>query len=283
MAKPLLMLLFSWAPALAFAAQLQDGRSGGVVALEAAFAAVGPGSVLVLSERHDSADHHANQLAALEELARQGHAVTVGLEFFEFPDQPAVDGFVAGRMAEAEFLSLIGWSVANPFGFYRPLALFPARHGGTTLALNAPRALTRKISREGLAALTEAERALLPQGFALGNDAYRARFEEIMGGHVPADALERYFAAQSLWDDTMASVAMGHLASHPDHVVAIIVGDFHAAYGGGLPHRLRARGASAVTVVSQVDGTGLTAEELLRETAPHPLWGPRADFVWVTP
>ena len=254
-------------------AALMNGHTGLATTLTEALTTVEPGSVVVLSELHDNVSHHANQLAALEELARPGHRVTVGLEFFEFPDQPRVDAFTAGRITEEAFLLAIGWSQGNPFEFYRPLALFPRGHGGVTLALNAPRALARRVSRSGLEALTDEELALLPPGFTLGNDLYRARFAEIMGGHASPESIERYFAAQSLWDDTMAFVASEHVKNNPDEVVAIIVGDFHAAYGGGLPDRLRARGA-AVTVISQV---------VDEDAMPHPLWGARADYVWVTP
>lgn len=63
----------------------------------------------------------------------------------------------------------------------------------------------------------------------------------------------------------------------------IIVGNFQANYGGGLPYRLRARGAAAVVVISQIDPAGLSAEEIARLVAPDPRYGVRADAVWVTP
>ena len=62
----------------------------------------------------------------------------------------------------------------------------------------------------------------------------------------------------------------------------IVVGDFHAQYGGGLPDRLRARGVQSVTVLSQIEAAGLTESELHDEAGPSTSYGPRADGVWIS-
>jgi uncharacterized iron-regulated protein len=72
----------------------------------------------------------------------------------------------------------------------------------------------------------------------------------------------------------MAWRALQHLDENPEDILVIIVGDFHVSYGGGLPDRLRARGAADVVTISQV----LEKDEV----KVHPKYGARADFVWVS-
>ena len=129
------------------------------------------------------------------------------------------------------------------------------------------------MARQGLDSLSEEERRLLPPLYDRGSDEYFERFKKIMENHVPEHMLENYFLAQSLWDDTMAWSSARHLANHPEDLLVILVGDFHANYGHGLVERLYANGVKDVLVISQV------LEK--KQTEPHPIYGPRADFVWV--
>jgi len=246
-----------------------------------------PGEVLVLGELHDSEDHHRNQVRILEGILKDradrnaDFPISVGFEFFERDTQETVDRYLGSELSEEQFLQEVRWS-GGPYSGYREQALFSRRSGGTTLALNAPRALTSRIARVGISGLTQAERSSLPEGFTLGNDLYKERFTETMSGHASAEAINRYFEAQSAWDETMADTAARFLKEHPDHLLVVIVGDFHIAYGGGLPDRLRARGVH-VTTVSQTRLAGSPEEARRAELLPHPRYGARGDFIWDVP
>lgn len=255
----------------------------GPVTLEAALLGIGPGHVLIVTEEHDVARHHENQLAVLQALQQRGLRVSVGLEFLAYPDQPWVDRYVRGEIAEDAFLRTVRWG-GTPFEWYRPLILFPRTAGGETVALNAPEPVTKALAQRGLEGLSDEERSLLPPGFALGNAAYFERFarEVQQHGPLPETAVHNFFAAQSAWDDTMAWRAARFLEAHPEQVLVIIVGDFHASYGGGLPDRLWARGVTKTVVISQVDARGLDEAGVRALLAPDPRDGPRADFIWLT-
>lgn len=264
---------------------LVDGTTLQPAVLTQVLSNVKPGSVVIVGEIHNNFRHHDNEIAVMNALSSLGLKVSVGLEFFEARHQNLVDLFLEQNLTEAEFTRLIAWR-GQPFSDYRRQALYARQSGGRTLALNAPRELTTRISQVGIKGLTAAEAALLPPEWRIGNALYRERFNASMKNHVPAAALERYFEAQSTWDETMAhSVRLfqaSPLGQQPDSVLVVVVGDFHAAYGGGLPDRLRARGAPDVHVLSQLSRTGLTDEALRAEAAPHPLWGARADWIWIT-
>lgn len=261
---------------------LYDGTSGQAVSLEHALQTVRPGQIVIVSEEHDVEQHHVNQLAVLQILRRQDVKVSVGFEFLAYPDQPWVDRYAGGTLPEPEFLRAVQWG-GDPFDWYRPLLLFPAEAGGSARALNAPASLARALSQRGVGGLSDTERAWLPPDFQLGNARYFERFVEAVGqhGNLSESAVRNFFAAQSAWDDTMAWQAVAFLRGHPDQVLVIVVGDFHASYGGGLPDRLRARGAANVLVISQMSGAGLDDVALQQSLRPDPRHGVRADFVWV--
>lgn len=245
---------------------------------------VTPGSIVVVGENHGLSEHQRQQVEIMNQLRSQGHRVAVGMEFFTYTDQAHVDAYRAGGLAEADFLKAIAWGQPS-YDFYRDQAVFPnLSEGAKTLALNAPRALTGKVAKLGLSALSAEEKALLPPGFSLGRDSYKKRFLEMMP-HLPnPEAGERYFAAQSIWDDTMAWRATDYIQAHPDQVLVIVVGEFHVRYGGGLPDRILARSPrTPVMTFAQVNTAGLSNSEIQDEMNPDTDYGVRADYLWLAP
>ncbi len=243
---------------------------------------VKPGTVVIIGEKHYHQVAQAGQLEILKELRRSGFRVSVGLEFISYLVQKYLDLFLNGQLSELDFLKLADWG-SGTFDGYRQLAQFPlSENGEQTRAINAPRQLTGKIGKEGLSGLSLAETQLLPHQFQVGGAQYRKRFDHLMSGHVAsAAAMDNYFTAHCVWDDTMAWQTTEFLASHPDHVFVIVVGEFHVQYGGGLPARLRARGVNSILTLSQVDHSDYSDEELEKEINPHPEYGPRADYLWI--
>lgn len=264
---------------------IYDATGSEVVRLESIVSAIPAGSVIVVTESHGFEPHHQNQRKFLEALVAAGApSVSVGLEFFERRHQTLVDDWVQKRISEVDFLKSIEWG-KTPFDHYRDQALFPRFTGGRTLALNASRALTSRIAKVGMKGLNSDERAQLPPALAkslelVANPAYRERFEQAMKGHS-TPSIDRYFQAQCAWDEMMAWTAAEHLARYSRDRLMIVVGDFHAAYGGGLPARLRAMGVPTY-VISQVDLTGVSRREADALIKPHPTWGPRADWIWIS-
>lgn len=279
----------SWAMAGAStpeAGKIYNGETQKEVNLYEIVSKVEPGSVVIVSEQHDMVKHHDNQYNFLKMLGhhKPGQIISVGMEFFYVGQQPFVDDYLQGKTAEKEFLEKLNWGGFS-FDFYRDSVRYPLLSGGTTLAINAPRYLTRKIAKDGLDSLTEEDKLLIPEGFELGNDLYLDRFRKIFsgGGHdVPEETLMKYFTSQSLWDDTMANETAKYLEENPEHIFVIIVGDFHAAFNGGLPDRLAKRGLDKVTVISQVAVDGYTDEEKKSVIGLHPKYGKRADYIWLT-
>lgn len=259
---------------------LFDGRTSQLVTVDQVVKDVGAGDIVIVSESHGFDPHRRRQIEIMQALAAKGLNVSVGMEFFYRGQQPFVDAFLSGSLPETDFLKAIGWG-GLPFAAYRDQVQFPLHSGGWTVALNAPRALTGAIAKKGVAGLSPEERAQLPVDFERGNAGYYERFLEAMGGHAPSATMERYFEAQSAWDEVMAIEAIAYLQRRPEQTLVIIVGDFHAAYGGGLGARLNARGSAPKATISQVNSNDYDADELELVVLPHPKFGPRGDAVSV--
>ncbi len=264
--------------------ELRSGSTLSVETLPKALQGVEPGAIVVLGEQHGTAVHQAYQMMVMRELRAMGLEVSVGLEFLESPAQLSVDEYRAGRLSEAEFLFQVNWS-GFPFEFYREQILFP-NSTAHTVALNVPQAVSRKIARSGLSALSPRDLSLLPPEFLAkgrGNDRYFQRFRDTMSGHVSDPTMiENYFLAQSAWDDTMAWRATEYSRANPDKVLVIIVGDFHVRFGGGLPDRLRQWGAAKVVTMSMINTHGMTDLEKRTEIEPSRVDGSVADWIWLS-
>jgi uncharacterized iron-regulated protein len=262
-------------------AQLYDGRSLQTSTVDQIAARVSPGSILILGENHGLTAHRDQHMLVLNELRKQGFKVSVGLEFVNYTDQTFVEQYKSGEIKEDQFLSLIKWTGMS-FDYYKQQLNFPLKDQGEfSLGLNLPRTISSKISKTGLGSLTADEMKLLPPNFELGRDSYKERFREAAGAHCPH--FENCFTAQSAWDDTMAWTATQFIEAHPDQVLVIVVGEFHAQYGGGLANRIEARRPhTPVTIVSQIWAEDMTADEIQQALQPSAFEGPRGDYIWVS-
>lgn len=258
---------------------------------------------VIVGERHDDVFHHAVQqkvYAALvaRALERQG-VVLLGMEMVQAPYQQGLDRYVAGELDEAQMLEAVEWSSrwGYPAAFYAPMWRLAREHGAGVVGLNAPRELSRKISKVGLEGLSPQERALLPERLDLDDEAHRQWFAQMFLAHgamsvQDQEAFERFYQAQVSWDETMAHRAWEAMQtrSAKDQMV-IVAGAGHVMRGWGIPSRIVRRletpdaSEQVVTLLpvsaqgAQTDllaPTGATEEELEAwSTNEH------ADYIWV--
>jgi uncharacterized iron-regulated protein len=229
-------------------------------------------------EEHDDPHQHAFELELFERLYAQDPSLGLALEMLPASAQPALDQFLDGKIDEAAFLAAVDWTHAwgYPFNYYRPLlALCRARHLHA-YALNAPHALARDIAHKGVAGLSADERAALPE-MVPGPPEHRAQLTEAFhahGGeahaHLSDGALDHFYEAQLLWDETMASnVARALSQPSAPHRLFVVVGEGHARRFA-IPIRAQRRGITPDVVVLPV------YRKNLDETTE-----PAVDFLWV--
>jgi uncharacterized iron-regulated protein len=164
------------------------------------------------------------------------------------------------------------------FSMYRPMLEYARNRGIEVVALNAPRELVYAVAKDGVDGLDPDMASRLPE-LDLEDENHRALFdaEFDVGEHSidDADATERYYQAQVVWDETMGSRVAATLDRYggPAKMV-VFAGRVHVKRGLGIPDRAAKRGVLPYVVVLPV-----TESELKEELRLAP--GERsADFFW---
>jgi uncharacterized iron-regulated protein len=290
-----------------------DGRSGRQLEEAAFWPRLARARAVCVGEEHPNPHHHWVQLYVVRTILKGIVApdnVAVGLEMIQRPFQGVLDDYAAKRIDADALKSRTGWEErwGYDFGFYGPTLDAARAAGGALLALNAPRELTKKVSRQGLEALTPDERAQLPE-LKLDDPRHRAWFDALMadmgGAHAhgqkkdgdgekedgkpegkpegkpdasphgdkPAmPSIDRIYTVQVLWDETMADGGAKWLAANPRGHLIILAGNGHC-HDSAIVGRLKRRGvADVVSVRPVIDTEGEVAEVLAK---------PMNDFVLV--
>jgi uncharacterized iron-regulated protein len=263
--------------------RILSARGGAEVPEADAIAALARARAVCIGEHHPNPHDHWAQLHLLGKLLEHhrasGARTGLGMEMFQRPFQGVLDDFAAGTIDEAALQSRTGWAErwGYDFSLYGPILRLAVKAGGSLVALNTPRELTKKVSRQGIESLTEAERGELPE-LVLDDADHRAWWDAIMGamggahGHARAEggggekeagtgtgegtgtedeqsagmpSAERIYTAQVLWDETMAEVAATWLAADGRRRMVILAGSGHC-HESAIVRRLERRGAGEV-------------------------------------
>lgn len=226
--------------------QWRDG-DGELVATDTLMAGLAEQRVVLLGEQHEVMAHHRWQLHTLAGLHAHHPQMVIGLEMLPRGVQPALDDWVAGELEEDEFLAASRWEEnwnLDP-SLYLPILHFARMQRIPLVALNVSPELRRRLTDEGWEAVPEAERhAITPPAEA--SQAYRERLAEIHAHHpAPGDgeaSLERFIAAQLVWDRAMAT---GLSEASGEGTLAVgLMGQGHLMQGQGVPEQLEALGVS---------------------------------------
>lgn len=211
---------------------------------------------ILLGEEHPNPCDHLAQAAVIRRLAASGIFPAIGLEMVPADLQGALDRFNAGSLSLAELPGALDWKASWGFDFelYAPIFEAAREYRLPLFALNAPKGLARIVGKQGLAALSPAERASLPGAVLPPAPAQVEELRELFAQHAgmrkpegkdaprkdaspPRDPFESFISVQSLWDTQMAARALyAHtLTGRP---VVVIAGAGHVAHGWGIARRL---------------------------------------------
>jgi uncharacterized iron-regulated protein len=193
--------------------------------------------VIYIGENHDSHTDHANELHLIRGMIRRRMAFAVGWEMFDRTQQGLLDAWDRGSISLQQLFRETGfdrgWAIYSPV--YAKILQTARRSGRKNVALNAPRALVRKVAQGQT--LSHREQALLPRGFRTNQKVYR-NFVVLMGGH-PGSAsanLRSFFAAQNVWDQTMADRILAFERLQSLTKLVVLTGRGHVAGGFGIPY-----------------------------------------------
>jgi uncharacterized iron-regulated protein len=212
--------------------------------------------VLCLGEDHDAPRDHFAELAVVEALERRarvsGRALGVGFEMFQVPYGQALSAYANGNLDDAGLRRKTHYDDrwGFPYAYYRPVLAYGRAFGLSLQALNAPRELTHAVAQNGLAGLSPRLRRELPD-MDLDDAAHRAEFDRLMAHH-PAGAgmdLDKFYAAQVVWDETMAENAAVWVAARaPQRQLVVLAGSAHC-HREAIPARVERRVTARVANV----------------------------------
>lgn len=206
--------------------------------------------IVYLGETHDSEMDHQQQLAIIQVLFKHRPQIAIGMEMFQSQMQPLLDRYLAGKITatelreQSEFDKRWGY----PWLYYLPILEFAKTNRLPLIALNTPVEITRKAGKQGLESLTAAELKLIPplNEIDRSNTKYRemilASYQQHAGiVSVSSKSFDRFYAAQLLWDETMAANTANFAKQNPNHQTIVLAGSSHIIYGYGIPDRVLRR------------------------------------------
>jgi aminopeptidase N len=145
------------------------------------------------------------------------------------------------------------------WSLYRPIVEFCRRNNLPLAALNAPKELTKRISKVGYAGLTDDEKKQLgPVDFQVKDhrDYWYERLPKMHGLKNPTpEQKEHGYEVMTVWDDYMAASAADFQRDRNVRRMVVLAGGGHIERGFGIPLRAARRtGGKAATVRIEVGG-----------------------------
>lgn len=208
--------------------------------------------VIYLGENHDNAEDHAQQLNIITQLQQDNHdhQLVIGMEMFQRPFQPILDRYLAQEISETELRKQTEYDTRWGFDweFYAPILRYAQAQQIPLIALNTPAEITRKVAETGINSLTGNDFRYIPplSEIKLDNLEYRQAIAEVYSQHVQdgqgnSKDLDNFFAAQVLWDETMAEAIASYYQNQPQSQIVVLVGKAHVMKNYALPDRVERR------------------------------------------
>ena len=250
-----------------------DGRTGAQLTENDVFERACASDFVVIGESHDQASHHRLQKRAIVACKRAlgitsgstspPNKLVVGLEMVTWTNQGKLDAYQSGEVDLQGLEASLDWS--RTWGYAFDLYAEIIQEAPLLVGLNAPRELVREVAKQGVDNVSPEGRKMLPE-MDLSNEEHKSTIRQVFEHHHPptgsGTAFERFYAAQVLWDETMAEKAVdafvreggeldGSAQSAASTRVIVLAGNGHVAGYYGIPNRImrRAPDRSVTTIV----------------------------------
>jgi uncharacterized iron-regulated protein len=215
--------------------------------------------LICMGEQHNSEPYHRVQLQVIKGLYARDERLGVGMEMFQRPFQAVIDRYFRGELTEKAFLKASEYRQrwGYPWALYRPIVEFCRRNSIPLAALNAPRELTRRLSKVGYDGLSTAEKKQLGR-IDFHVKEHRAHWFDLlarMHGKKKANRRqkERSYQVMTAWDEYMGASAARFQKARGLRRLVILAGSGHIDRGFGIPARAAKRtGGKVVTIHIEV-------------------------------
>jgi uncharacterized iron-regulated protein len=206
--------------------------------------------VIYIGETHSDRASHEYELDLVRGMIRRGIRFAVGWEMFDRSQQADLDRFDQRKLSLNDLLTQTGfeksWSRYSPL--YAEILKTTGKAKIKNLALNAPSWLAHKVARgEPLSSTEESE---IPKEFTVPAGGYQ-NFVQLLGDHpgIQEGDLSRFFAAQNLWDQTMAKTILEFRQKYPKTKLLVLTGRGHVKGGFGIPSYVSQRSSAKQLVL----------------------------------
>jgi len=203
--------------------------------------------LILIGEAHDNRQHHEMQLALIRALWAKRAPLAIGVEVIQSDSQQLLDDWTAGKVSEQSFQVGYTRNWSMDWTLYRDIFIFARDNRIPMIALNVPQEIVSKVSRQGFASLTPAERKDLPQGTTCDlNNPHtaflRSSFKKVFN-HVANGSIFTYFCeAQAVRNSGMAINIARYQKSHPGTRIVALAGVWHAVKNA-IPEQLERNGS----------------------------------------
>jgi uncharacterized iron-regulated protein len=228
--------------------------------------------ITYVGERHTDPAQHHNQLEIIRALYKENPQIAVGMEMFDYTYQDVLDQWSAGRLDQRTFLRKVHW-YANwryDFSLYSEILEFIKENHIRLVALNIPGYIVDRIREGSIENLRDDEKKYLPKEIDTSNNAQREYLLEVFNHHHNIKdrvEFEDFFAAQAVWEDTMAESIARNLNNY---TMVVLAGNGHIQFKYGIPDRA-------------FKLTGVTFRTVFQAPAGVEVQKDIADYIWVTP
>jgi len=193
--------------------------------------------VIYIGETHADRGSHEYELDLLRGMVHRGIRFAVGWEMFDRNQQVDLDQFDQHKLSLDDLVTQTGfeksWSRYSPL--YAEILRTTGKAKIKNVALNAPPSLAHKVA--GGEVLSANEESEVPNEFSVPAGAYQ-NFVQLLGDHpgMQESDLARFFAAQNLWDQTMAKTILEFRQKYPKTKLLVLTGRGHVKGGFGIPN-----------------------------------------------
>jgi uncharacterized iron-regulated protein len=225
---------------------------------------------------------HDIQSKIIQALYEQDRNLSIGLEMFPVSFQEALNKWSMAILSQDEFIRESRWYVNwnFNFGFYEKIFKLAKNNKIPLYALNAPRAIIRKIRMKGWGKLSEDEKKAVPKPDVSHGEhriLIRTIFEsmelphQMKGGDLDM-VFESLYRAQSAWDEVMAFNAI-QSREREGRKMVVLVGSGHLLYNLGINRRAYEKNRLPLkTVICVVIPEGKKSIKVTRSLADY-VWG----------
>jgi uncharacterized iron-regulated protein len=228
------------------AGKIYSARAGSQIPFQKMIKEIKESEFIYLGETHNSLPMHDIQSRIIQALYERERNLSIGLEMFPGSFQEALNKWSMGILSQDEFIQESRWYVNwnFNFGFYEKIFNLAKNNKIPLYALNAPRAIIRKIRMRGWDKLSEDEKRIVPNP-DVSHEEHRALIRAIfeatelphqMKGAGLDMVFEGLYRAQSAWDEVMAYNAL-QSQERAGRKMVVLVGSGHLLYNLGINRR----------------------------------------------